>query len=329
MRQALTDQVPVPLVVGVHGDRRVTEHGLDPGGGHHQMRLRVIHRPVPEGDQLTLDVGVLDLEVGDRGLQHRRPVHQPLGLIDQPRVVEALEDGAHRPGQALVHGEAVPTPVDAVTKTPHLRADGAAGLVLPVPHLVDEQFPAEVLLRLTVHRELLLHHALGRDARVVHAGQPQHLVALHALASGEGVHQRVVERVPHVQAAGHVRWRQHDRIRRFVARRVGREVARIDPALIQLGLYCGRIPRLREGLHPRALCGFRADGHLDSLGSPTRAVAKAPGSSGFRGFRDCSRGLLLAAEQAAQDVAEAAALAAAEHAAEDAAQGVVVRGCAA
>jgi hypothetical protein len=30
-----TDQVRVALVVGVHGDRGVTQHRLDAGGGHH------------------------------------------------------------------------------------------------------------------------------------------------------------------------------------------------------------------------------------------------------------------------------------------------------
>ena len=155
----------VALVVGVHRDRGVTEHRLDPGGGHHDVGFGVVHRAVPERHQLALDVLVLDLEVADRGLQHRRPVDQPLGLVDQPGVVEPFEDGAHGAGQALVHGEPVAAPVHAVAEAAHLRADGAAGLVLPVPHLVDEQFAAEVLLGLAVDGELLLHHASGWRCR--------------------------------------------------------------------------------------------------------------------------------------------------------------------
>jgi hypothetical protein len=38
------------------------------------------------------DLDVLDLEVGDRGLEMRVPVHQPLAAIDQALVVHVDED---------------------------------------------------------------------------------------------------------------------------------------------------------------------------------------------------------------------------------------------
>ncbi len=59
--------------------------------------------------------------------------------------------------------------------------------------------------------ELPLDHVLGGDAGVVHAGQPQRLVALHPPAPDQRVLDRVVERVAHVQRAGHVRRRDDDR----------------------------------------------------------------------------------------------------------------------
>ena len=92
--------------------------------------------------------------------------------------------------------------------------------------------------------ELLFHHRLGGDAGVVHTRQPQHLETLHALAAGQRIHQRVVQRMTHVQAAGHVGRGQHDRVRRFGAARIGSEVTGIHPALVQLALYRSRIPRL-------------------------------------------------------------------------------------
>ena len=232
VRQRLADQVAVALVVGVHRDRGVAEHRLHPRGGHHDVRFVVTQRSVPERHQLALDVSVGDFEVADRRLQHRRPVDQALGLVDQPGVVEPLEDRPHRTRQAIVHGESVAAPVHTVTEPAHLAADGAAGVMLPVPHLVDEQFAAEVFLGLAVNGELLFHHGLGGDAGVVHAGQPEHLVALHPLAPRQRVHHRVFESVAHVQAAGHVRRRQHDRVRGLAARRVGLEVAGVDPALV-------------------------------------------------------------------------------------------------
>ena len=136
----------------------------------------------------------------------------------------------YRARQALVHGEPVAAPVDAVAECAHLPADRAAGVVLPVPHLLDEQLAAEVLLGLAVDCELLLHHGLGGDAGVVHPGQPQHLVALHPLAPGQRVHQRVVQRMAHVQAAGHVGRRQHHRVWRLAAVGVGGEILRLRPS---------------------------------------------------------------------------------------------------
>ena len=35
---------------------------------------------------LAVDLDVLDLEVGDRGLEARVPVHQALGAVDQARL---------------------------------------------------------------------------------------------------------------------------------------------------------------------------------------------------------------------------------------------------
>ncbi|SKT40394.1 Uncharacterised protein [Mycobacteroides abscessus subsp. abscessus] len=242
VRQLGTDQVPVPLVVGVHRDGGITEHRLQAGGRHHQMRLVVVERAVPERDQFALDFFVLDLQIRDRGLQFGRPVDQSFRPVDQSGVEQLLEDGAHGAGQALVHSESVAAPVHTVTETAHLPADGAAGLAFPVPHLLDEQLATEVLFGFSVSGKLFFHHALGGDTGMVHTGQPQHLVALHPFAARQRVHQRVIQRVAHVQAAGHIRGRQHDRVAGLVAGRVGGEVSGIDPALVELRLYRARIP---------------------------------------------------------------------------------------
>ena len=189
-------------------------------------------------------------------------------------------------------------------------ADGAAGFALPVPDLVDEQLAAEVFLGLAVDGELLLHHALGGDARVVHAGQPQHLVALHALAPGQRVHQRVVERVAHVQAAGHVRRRQHDRIRRLAAGRVGLEVAGVDPALVQVGspprpdptTWAGRQPWASAGSELAVTAPFYEGCDATSGRSGRATSCRRAGRRGSRRSR-CSAAAA-AAEHAAQDAAE-------------------------
>lgn len=61
VRQRRADEVAVAVVVGVHRDRGVGEHRLQPGGGDDDVRFGVVHRAVPERHQLTLDVLVLDL----------------------------------------------------------------------------------------------------------------------------------------------------------------------------------------------------------------------------------------------------------------------------
>jgi len=96
------DQVRVPLVIGVHRDRRVAQHGLGPGGGDHNGVIAVA---VPERDQFAVGVGVVHLDVGQRGEAARAPVDDALGPVDEAVVVELFEDRLHRVGQAFVHGE--------------------------------------------------------------------------------------------------------------------------------------------------------------------------------------------------------------------------------
>ena len=72
----------------------------------------------------------------------------------------------------------------------------------------------EVGALLALRVELALDDHLRGDAGVIRAGLPQRVVAPHAVVAGERVHQRVLERVPHVQRAGDVRRRDDDAIGR-------------------------------------------------------------------------------------------------------------------
>ena len=76
---------------------------------------------VADRDELALVVGVVDLDVGQRGEAARAPVDDPLGAVDQPVVVQPLEDRLDGPGQPLVHGEPLARPVHAS------RRGGASG----------------------------------------------------------------------------------------------------------------------------------------------------------------------------------------------------------
>ena len=149
----LADQSLIALIVRVHRDRGVAQHGLGPRGGDDDViallpfgRLAVViegdrkaiglsvSERIPEVPEAALLLLHLDFEVGERALELRVPVDEPLVAVDQALVVELdehLEDG---PGQALVHGEALARPVAGGAEALQLVDDGAAALGLPGPH---------------------------------------------------------------------------------------------------------------------------------------------------------------------------------------------------
>ena len=232
----LAHHVGVTLVVRVHRDGGVAEHGLGPGGGDHDGIVIV---PVADGDELAFVVGVLDLDVGQRGQAARAPVDDPFGPVDQAVVEELLEDRLHGAGQALVHREPLAGPVHAVADTAHLTEDLAAGFGLPLPDPLDEGLPAQVVAAQALLGELALDHVLGGDPGVVHAWQPQGVEALHAAPPDLRVDQRVVQRVADVQGTGDVRRRDDDAERGSVGFRVRGEVTCLLPAFVARPLHLG------------------------------------------------------------------------------------------
>ncbi|MDT4818223.1 hypothetical protein FQZ97_513140 [compost metagenome] len=209
------DQALVALVFRVHGNGAVAEHGFRTGGGDDQVVLAVgglvaVGQGVAQVPQAALLVVVLHFEVGDGGVELGVPVDQALATVDQAVFVQAHEGFLDRIGQALVHGEALARPVHGGAEAADLPGDGAAGLVLPLPDLLQELLAAQVVTGDALGGQLALHHHLGGDAGVVGARLPQGVAALHAAEADQGIHDGVVEAMTHVQAAGHVRRRDHD-----------------------------------------------------------------------------------------------------------------------
>ena len=121
-----------------------------------------------------------------------------------------------------------------------LAADRAARLLLPGPDPGEEGGAAEIAPALALEGELALDDHLGRDAGVIHAGLPERCVAPHAVEADQRVLDRVVERVPHVQAAGDVRRRHDDAIGRRVRIGRGPEKTAGLPQAVPPGLDLGR-----------------------------------------------------------------------------------------
>ena len=104
---------------------------------------------------------------------------------------------------------------------------------LPFPDPLEELLAAHLAPAwlLALH-QLALDHHLGRDAGVVGARLPEHVLAAHALEPAQDVLQRVVERMAHMQRAGDVRRRDDDEYG-FAPARSGRP-ARKAPASSQV-----------------------------------------------------------------------------------------------
>ena len=109
------------------GERRLVE------------RRAVGARPLERALAFDLD----DLEVGDRGLELRVPVDQPLGLVDQPLAVQLHEHLGDRLRQAFVEREALAAPVARGAEALELADDRAARFGLPLPHPREKRLAAE------------------------------------------------------------------------------------------------------------------------------------------------------------------------------------------
>ena len=171
-----------------------------------------------------LHLDLLHLEIGDRGEQLRVPVDQPLVLVDQALVVERDEHLEHRARQPLVHGEALARPVARGAEPLELAGDGAAGSPPSRPR------PAPGTSSRPMSRRPGSWRSINCRSTTICVAMPAwsvpgcHSTSARASArSGQDVLQRVVERVAHVQRAGHVRRRDDDAVGRGAARaRAGR-----------------------------------------------------------------------------------------------------------
>ncbi len=185
----LAHEVPVALVVRMHRNADVPE---DRRGPHGRDRDRA--GPVCEGvadvEELVVRLDVVQLEVGERALVVRAPVDDAVVAVEVallPEVDEVAQDGAH---VALVHREALAPVVHRRAHAPELGHDRAAVLAKPFPDPRFERLAAELLAGRSLALEVLLDHALRRDARVVVAGLEQAVVPLHAPPPNQRVGER-------------------------------------------------------------------------------------------------------------------------------------------
>ncbi len=244
-RHFLADELGIAPVVGIHGDRDVAQHRLGPRRRDDDITLAIDTR-IADLPDLALLLLVLDLEVGHGGAELRIPVDEALAAIDEPVVEQPHECFDDCGGEPLVHREALARPVARRAEAAHLVRDRRAGFLLPLPDALDEFLAADLEPRRAFDLELVLDDDLRRDAGMIGAELPQRVAAAHPLPADQHVHQRVLERVPHVQRAGDVGRRQLDAIgrRAVLPRRL--EVAARFPQRVPLRLDGGGFEAFRE-----------------------------------------------------------------------------------
>ena len=87
-------------------------------------------------------------------------------------------------------------------------------MLFPLPYFADEilagfsRCGAHVMAVDALGLQLTLDHDLRGNARMVCAGNPHGVEAAHAVIAREAVHDGLVERMAHVQGAGHIGRRQ-------------------------------------------------------------------------------------------------------------------------
>ena len=203
----LADQIAIPIVVRMHGDRDVGEHRLGPRRRDHEARTAVFPA-IADMPQEPVALDVFDLRIRDRRLRGRVPVHEARAAVDQPIAIEVDEDPNDRRREALVHREAVAPPIGSEAEALELRVDRAAVFFAPLPHALHERFAPEVIAGQPFLREFAHDDRFRRDRGVILARDPIGVFAEHAVIAREHVHRRVRGTVPEVQPTGDV-WRRH------------------------------------------------------------------------------------------------------------------------
>ena len=158
---------------------------------------------------LTLIFGY-GFEIAHPGQLHWVPVHHAGVTINQPFVVQVLKSLQHRMVEVIVHGKCLAPPIHRDAQFLALIGDHPVRVFFPSPDFLNEIAATHLAAVFALFGQLLLHHGLGGDAGVIGARHPQRARPFHAVVARHQVLGRRSQGVPHVQCAGHVRWRDGD-----------------------------------------------------------------------------------------------------------------------
>ncbi len=132
----------IAVVIGIHRQGGITEHGLRPGGGYFQIS-RSVRQRIGVVVHFTGKLLVIHLIIRQGGLTGGAPVYQVVSLIDQIPVIKFYEDLPYRVGTPFIQGETFPVPVAGGTDFFQLVGDDGVMLLFHLPGFFYEFFPAQ------------------------------------------------------------------------------------------------------------------------------------------------------------------------------------------
>ena len=196
---------------------------------------------------------MLDFDVGQRGEAARAPVDDAFGPVDQPVVIEPLENRANGVRQPVVHREALARPVDAFAEPAHLAQDATAVFGF---HCHTRSTNAS---RPRSWREMPSLPS-SRSTTFWVAMPAWSMPGSHSASYPCMRRRRITASISVCCGAWPMcSWpvtfgrRQHDRERRALAGGVGGEVPAVEPTLVELRFdRCGRVLRRQLGRRRRA-----------------------------------------------------------------------------
>ena len=236
--QILPEVLGITFVTLGDGDGRIPKECLRPCGGDGDEIFGALHL-VADVPEMTGLVAVFHLDVRDGGMAVGTPVDHVLTAVDQPLVEELLEDFLDGMGAAFVHGEPFPLPVAAAAQKPELGGDAFVIALLPVPDLLQEFLPAQVVSGKSVlFPDLFLHFGLCGNTGMVGAWDPDGVIALHPPEAHQDVLEGVVHGMAKVQLSGDVGGRHDDAEGLLVRIHFLMEPAAVFPIFIPFFLHC-------------------------------------------------------------------------------------------
>ncbi len=207
-KQILADQVLIPLVLGMHCNRGITQHRFRSRRRHHYKFIAVGHR-ILDVPQIPLPLLMQHFQVAQHCQTNGTPVDQPRFAVNQAFVVQPHKHFPHHPRHLRRKRKSLSRPVAALPNALHLLGDLVAGFFFPFPNLLFEFRAPELLIVNALIHQVLHNHSLRGDSRMVGARQIQGVVPPHPEPASQNIDLGVLQHVANVQRTSHV-WRWDD-----------------------------------------------------------------------------------------------------------------------